>query len=241
MMPAPGEGHDKKPGRKRQPGFGVGNVRPLAKINLRGFAWGKIQDDRGLNIVFFKPQEKTPYRRVTTAKPIVSRQGLVNRCPLYAFLRPSGTLIPVRINRRNSSCTTMFDIKNLGNDRLIGNRSDLVQLAGLQGDSPKLSSLLTTHKAALGNWTVGLTRPHVNYNLTYLIHLEPPIGHGEHPPHLKFIGEVSTPFLRDPKPNYKIRLAPLGDHGLAPYGRSVTCQHHMHRHQRIRSICAVDR
>jgi hypothetical protein len=154
LMPAPGEGHDKKPSGKDRTRFGVGNDRPLAEVNLSGFPRGEIQDDRGLNIVFFKPLEKAPYGRVTTAKTVVSHQGSVNRCPLDALLPPSGNLIPVRINRRNLCCATRFDTEDIGDDRLIGNRLGIVQPTRLQSDSPELPGLLATHEAALGNLTV---------------------------------------------------------------------------------------
>ncbi|MFH0814135.1 MAG: hypothetical protein V2A69_15045 [Pseudomonadota bacterium] len=54
--------------------------------------------------------------------------------------------------------------------------------------------------------------------MTYLVHLEPPIGHGKLPPNLIFNGQASTPCMRDPKPNFKIRMAPLADPGMASLG-----------------------
>ena len=140
----------------------------------------------------------------------------MNRCPLDTFLPPCGNLVPVMINRRNSRCTASFYSKYFGDDGLIGNSLGLVQPTDTQGDGPELPGFPATYKAACGNLTVGLSRPHVYYNLTYLVHLEPPIGHGELPPHLKINGQASTPSLRDPKPNFKIRLAPLADPGMAP-------------------------
>ena len=125
-----------------------------------------------------QPPDKPPDRGVAAGKIVAPDKGAVDSGGIDAVGRPGRYLVAMGLHQGRNGWFLANRAKNRGQFRLIRQRAARVEPAVRLCKLTKPAGFFPAHHAGTGQGAVGFPKPHAGYDLTVLIHLEPPIGHG---------------------------------------------------------------